>query len=264
MDREIHLDAPPGYFFQRINRQFGQAVMEYGLISAGDRILVAVSGGKDSLTLLHFLILFRKKAPVDFELLAVNLDQGQPDFPADILPRIFTDWGVEYHVERQDTYSLVRERIKPGKTPCSLCSRLRRGVLYTMARNRGCNKIALGHHRDDLIQTFLMNAFFSGKIGAMPPIYTVAEGDLRVIRPLYSVPEEWIRRFVARRGWPLIPCNVCGAGESRRHEMDELLDRLGSRYSGIRESLFGALRHPHVNQLLDRNLWSDPASANPH
>lgn len=247
-----------------INRLIGQALHEYELIRAGDRILVAVSGGKDSLTMLHFLMEFQKKAPVPFDLWAVNVDQGQPGFPAEVLPRLFAEWNVPFHVERQDTYSVVLEKTAPGKTFCAVCSRLRRGILYRLARERGCNKIALGHHRDDLIQTFLLNGFFSGQLGTMTPIYTVEQGDLQVIRPLFAVPEDWIARFAALCEWPIVPCNLCGSQEGlKRLEMARLLAELEAKFPEVKNSLFRALGNPHPEQLLDRGLWQNPAAATP-
>ncbi|MCB1315501.1 MAG: tRNA 2-thiocytidine(32) synthetase TtcA, partial [Leptospiraceae bacterium] len=237
-------------------------LMEFDMIADGDRILVAVSGGKDSLCMLHFLELYRRKAPVRFDIIAVNLDQGQPDYPDHILPALFQDWNENYHIEKQDTYSTVLEKTPPGGTFCSICSRLRRGILYRLAREQGCNTIALGHHRDDLIQTFLMNAFFSGKLGTMPPRYLVEEGDLTVIRPLASVPEDWIRAYVTAAGWSIVPCNLCGSQDGlKRAEMRKLLDSLQSRFPEIKNSLFAALANPHRNELLDRTLWTDPEIA---
>lgn len=242
---------------RRINHLIGRAIAEYDLIRSGDRILVAVSGGKDSLCLLHFLRDFQKKAPVDFDILAVNLDQGQPGFPADVLPRLFRDWDVPHHIEFQDTYSIVLEKTSEGGTYCALCSRLRRGVLYRIAREKGCNRIALGHHRDDLLQTFLMNALFSGKLGTMPPVYTVAEGDLQVIRPLYSVPEELLARYAEISGWPIVPCNLCGSQDGlKRREMADLLRTLEEKSPGVKASLFGAMGNPHLDELLNPALWT--------
>lgn len=248
----------------KINHGIGRAIEEFKLICEGDRILVAVSGGKDSLCLLHFLLQFQRKAPISFEVLAVNLDQGQPGFPPEVLPNLFEAWGAPYHIEKQDTYSIVLERIQ-GRTMCSLCSRLRRGILYRVARERGCTKIALGHHRDDLLQTFLMNAFFSGKLGSMPPIYTIEEEDLQIIRPLYAVSEAWIAEYVALSQWPIIPCNLCGNQEGlKRQEMAELLGTLEKSYPELKNSLFGALGNVHRNELLDRSLWAHSDFAVPH
>ena len=251
-------------FGAKINRAVGKAIHDYELIREGDRILVAVSGGKDSLTMLHFLREFQRKAPVRFELLAVNVDQGQPGFPKEVLPNLFRQWDVPFHIETQDTYSVVLEKTMPGKTYCAVCSRLRRGILYNIAREHGCNKIALGHHRDDLIQTFLLNAFFSGQLGTMVPVYTIEAGDLQVIRPLFAVQEEWVVPYVAEREWPIIPCNLCGSQEGlKRKEMARLLDELQTKFPEVKNSLFRALGNPHTEQLLDRELWSDPTSAHP-
>lgn len=242
---------------RKINHLIGRAIVEYQMIREGERILVAVSGGKDSLCLLHFLQDFQKKAPVRFEILAVNLDQGQPGFPADVLPRLFADWDVPHHIEFQDTYSIVLEKTKEGGTYCALCSRLRRGVLYRIAREKGCSRIALGHHRDDLLQTFLMNALFSGKLGTMPPIYTVAEGDLQVIRPLYAVPEDILARYAALSSWPIVPCNLCGSQEGlKRKEAAALLESLEAKNPGVKASLFGAMGNPHLDELLNASLWT--------
>ena len=249
----------------RIERDIGRAIGDFGLIAEGDRILVAVSGGKDSLCLLHFLKRFQKKAPVSFELLAVNLDQGQPGFPDQILPQLFAEWDVAFHIERQNTYSIVLEKTPEGGTFCAVCSRLRRGILYRVAREHGCNKLALGHHREDLLATFLMNAFFSGKLATMPPVYTIEEGDLQVVRPLYAVPEERLAEYAAVMQWPIVPCNLCGSQEGmKRSAMQDLLKELEVKHPGVRESLLGALRHPHPNMLLAPELWSSPEAAQPH
>ncbi len=266
--RKITGDAEPinpiEHFHTRINREMGKALMDYRMIRNGDRILVAVSGGKDSLCLLHFLQEFQKKAPVNFELLAVNVDQGQPGFPEKTLPDLFSKWQVPFWIEKQDTYSVVVEKTRAGKSFCSLCSRLRRGILYRIARERNCNKIALGHHRDDLMQTFLLNAFFSGKLGTMPPIYRIAAGDLTVIRPLCFVDENWLGGYSNAMSWPIVPCNLCGSQEEmRRKEMGALLMNLDERYPGIKNSLSGAMKNPHRNELLDPALWSHPDYALP-
>ena len=259
--REVATDA----LAERIERDIGRAIGEFGLITDGDRILVAVSGGKDSLCLLHFLKRFQRKAPISFGLLAVNLDQGQPNFPDHILPDLFARWDVPFHIEKEDTYSIVLEKTPVGKTFCTVCSRLRRGILYRVAREHGCNKLALGHHREDLLATFLMNAFFSGKLATMPPVYTIEEGDLQVIRPLYAVPEERLAEYAAAKGWPIVPCNLCGSQEGmKRGAMQELLIELEAKHPGVRESLLGALRHPHPNMLLAPELWSSPMGAEPH
>ncbi len=249
---------------REIEREIGRAIGEFGLLAEGDRVLVAVSGGKDSLCLLHFLQRFARIAPVRFELLAVNVDQGQPGFPAHVLPQLFGQWGAEFHIEKQDTYSIVLEKTPEGGTYCALCSRLRRGILYRLAREHGCNKVALGHHREDLLATFLMNALFSGKLATMPPIYTIEEGDLQVIRPLYAVPEADLAAFAAGMEWPIVPCNLCGSQEGlKRAAMMDLLRDLETKHPNVRRTLLGALRHPHPNMLLDPLLWSG-AAAEPH
>jgi tRNA 2-thiocytidine biosynthesis protein TtcA len=247
----------------RINRAIGEAIADYGLIQNGDRILVAVSGGKDSLTLLHFLGAFRKKAPVSFELLAVHLDQGD-GIPTDPMSALFTEWGIPFEIIHEDIRSIVREKVEPGGIQCPVCSRLRRGILYRCARERGYNKVALGHHRDDLLQTFMLNALFAGKLGTMPPIYRIEAGDLMVIRPLVYVHEEWIVKFIKMAGWPLFACSSCGSSDVlRRAEMGRLLVDLEARFPGAKNSLFGAIGNPHRNELLDRTLWSHPDHALP-
>lgn len=255
MQTTVSLDMAAIY--ERMNRHIGAAIHRYSLIEESDRILVAVSGGKDSLLMLRMLEDFRRKAPIKFEILAVNLDQGQPGFDVTPLKELIESWQIPFHLEYQDTYTTVLEKTKPGKTFCAVCSRLRRGVLYRIAREKGFNKIALGHHREDLINTFLMNAFYAGKLGTMPPIYTVLEGDLKVIRPLVSVPEEFIVQYVEQAGWKLIPCNLCGSQAGlKRKQTNALLDRLESEHPGLKASLFGALGNIHTDELLDASLWT--------
>ena len=242
---------------RKIRREMGRTIAAFRQIEDGDRILVAVSGGKDSLCLLHFLSELRRRAPVRFDLLAVNVDQGQPGFPTETLPTLFREWGVAFHIETQDTYSIVLEKTPEGKAHCSLCSRLRRGILSSVARRLECNKLALGHHRDDLVHTFLLNALYSGKLGTMPPIYEVAEGGLSVIRPLCSVPESWLAEYARFAGWPIIPCNLCGSQVGlRRAKVRQLLDTLEQSDPEIRNSLFAAMGNVHRNELLDRLLWT--------
>lgn len=261
MRRSLATSAEPRrltFLDRKINREVGRAIREWNLIQPGDRILAAVSGGKDSYTMLHYLLKFQKKAPIEFEVVAMNLDQGQPGFPKETLPHLFEEWGATYHIETQDTYSIVLDKLDPGATMCSLCSRLRRGVLYRVARELKCNKLALGHHRDDLLQTFLLNAFFSGKLGAMPPMYRTKDGDIDVIRPLYSVPEHWIKEFVDMQAWPIIPCNLCGSQEGmRRQQMASLLEDLRASNPNVKNSLFGAMGNIHKNEMLDRSIWDD-------
>ncbi len=242
--------------FDKINKGIGSAIADYQMIEEGDRIMIAVSGGKDSLCMLHFLQMFQKKAPIKFDLLAVNLDQGQPGFPSDILPNLFDNWNVPHHIEYRDTYSVVIDKIKEGKTFCSLCSRLRRGVLYDLAKKKGCNKLALGHHKDDLIETFLMNAFYSGQLASMAPHY-VSENEIAVIRPLCNIDEEVIEEYVSIQGWPIVPCNLCGSQDGlKRQFVKKLLTDLSANNTQIKSSLFNALKNPDPNFLLDKKLWN--------
>jgi tRNA 2-thiocytidine biosynthesis protein TtcA len=240
------------HLYTKINHEMGRAIDRFRMIEDGDRILVAVSGGKDSLLLLRMLLDFQKKAPVRFDLLAVHVDQGQPGYdPAPLVAQLDA-WQVPYHIEHQNTYDIVLEKTAPGKTYCTVCSRLRRGILYRLARERDCNSIALGHHREDMIHTFLLNAMFAGKMGGMPAAYTIREQDLRVIRPLASVHEDWIREYVQFAGWILLPCNLCGSQEGlKRKEVAELLVDLEKRYPVVKESLFAALNRVALEELLD-------------
>jgi len=243
--------------FSRINREMGKAITDFKMINEGDKIMVAVSGGKDSLCLLHFLRIFQQKAPVKFELIAVNLDQGQPDFPDQILPTLFAQWDVPHHIEYRDTYSVVVEKIKGSNTYCSLCSRLRRGVLYDLAKKLKCNKIALGHHLDDLIETFLMNAFYSGQLASMAPHYSTIKEDINVIRPLYSLEEKWLDSFAQHRQWPIVPCNLCGSQDDmKRKEMKNLVNQLQQSNPQIKSSILNSLKNPEPNFLLKPELWS--------
>lgn len=245
--------------YTKINSEIGKAIAAFDMIEPGDRIMVAVSGGKDSLCMLHFLKDFQKKAPVSFELLAVNLDQGQPGFPDHILPELFQQWDVPHHIEYRDTYSVVVEKIKDGKTYCSLCSRLRRGVLYDLAQKMNCNKLALGHHLDDLIETFLMNTFYSGQLATMAPHYQTEKENIRVIRPLYAIEEQVLAEYAALQQWPIVPCNLCGSQDGMKREyIKNLLVTLQRENPQIKSSILNAMRNPDPNFLLKPELWNGP------
>lgn len=242
---------------RRLEHQVGKAIDDFNMIEDGDSVLVCLSGGKDSYTLLDILLALRKRAPIDFRIVAMNLDQKQPGFPADVLPNYLKSLGIEYHIETQDTYSIVKEKIPEGKTTCSLCSRLRRGIIYKVASELGTNKIALGHHRDDMIETLFLNMFFGGKLKAMPPKLVTDKGDHIVIRPLAYCNEKDIARFARGMDFPIIPCNLCGSQENlQRQNIKEMLTEWESRYPGRSQNIFTAMQNIVPSHLLDSNQFN--------
>ncbi len=240
----------------KLEQLVGKAIGDFNMIEEGDVIMVCMSGGKDSYTLLEILRALQKRAPIDFRLIAMNLDQKQPGFPEHILPEYFKSIGAEYRIETQDTYSIVKEKISEGKTTCSLCSRLRRGIIYRVAGELGANKIALGHHRDDMIETLFLNMFFGGKLKAMPPKLVTDKGDQIVIRPLAYCAEKDIAKFARTMEFPIIPCNLCGAQENlQRQNIKEMLTAWEHQYPGRSQTIFTAMQNAKLSHLLDGNLF---------
>jgi len=247
----------------RLRGLVGKAIEDYRMIEAGDRVMVCLSGGKDSFTMLDLLLSLQRSAPVDFELLAVNLDQKQPGFPEHVLPEYLEELGVPFHILEQDTYSVVTRVVPEGKTMCGLCSRLRRGALYTFAAERGVTKIALGHHADDIMETLFLNLFFGGKLKAMPPKLRSDDGRNVVIRPLAYCREREIGRYARARGFPVIPCNLCGSQENlQRKEIKRMLRSWEEDYPNRVESILAGLRNVVPSHLLDTALF-DFSALNP-
>src|SRR5947209_3165171 len=249
---------------KRLLRDVGRAVADFNLIEAGDRILVGVSGGKDSFTLLHLLQILKASAPIEFSLVACNLDQGHPGFPAVDLERYLRGTGADVLMLREDTYSVVKRLVPKGKTACSVCSRLRRGILYNAARQLGCTKIALGHHRDDLIESLLLSMLFSGKMRSMPPRLPSDDGRNVHIRPLCYAAESEIAAFAAEMKFPIIPCDLCGSQENlQRKRVKRLLAELESEHPGVRASILGAMGNVMPAHLLDARLSGEQRGADP-
>jgi len=249
IEREIHK------LEKRLCRNVGQAIIDYNMIEEGDRVMVCMSGGKDSYGMLDILMKLQARAPIDFTLVAVNLDQKQPGFPDHILPEYLQKLGIEFHIETQDTYSIVKKNIPEGKTMCSLCSRLRRGILYKVARELKCNKLALGHHRDDMLQTFFLNMFFGGKLKGMPPKLTSDNGEFIVIRPMAYVVEKDLIRWAEHRQFPIIPCSLCGSQENlQRKQIGNLLREWDKKYPGRLETMFTSLQNVVPSHLMDARL----------
>jgi tRNA 2-thiocytidine biosynthesis protein TtcA len=247
---------------KRILRAAAQAIQDFDLVEDGDRIMVAVSGGKDSYTLLHVLMRLRERAPIDFDLVAVNLDQGQPGYPAQVVEGHFKAVGVPYRMISRDTYSVVRRLVPEGKTTCSVCSRLRRGVLYGAAIEMGCTKIALGHHRDDLVETLLLSALYSGALKSMPPKLRAKDGKNVVVRPLCYAAEEDIAAFAAEMRFPIVPCDLCGSQPNlRRRRVKGLLAELSAEHPAVKGNLLHALGHVVPSHLLDKDLQRAVAQA---
>lgn len=242
---------------KRLRRNVGKAIEDYRMIEDGDKIMVCLSGGKDSYTMLDILMSLQKSAPVKFELVAVNMDQKQPGFPERILPAYLEQLGVPYHIVEKDTYSVVKEIVPEGKTTCGLCSRLRRGTLYGFAESIGANKIALGHHRDDIIETLFLNMFHGGKLKAMPPKLLSDDKKHVLIRPLAYCKEKDIEAFSEAREFPIIPCNLCGSQESlQRQNIKQMLADWEKQQPGRSENIFAAVCNVAPSQLGDRELWN--------
>ena len=242
---------------KRLRRLVGTAIIDYNMIEEGDKIMVCLSGGKDSYTMLDILLGLQKTAPIDFEIVAVNMDQKQPGFPEHVLPEYLTALGVPFHIIEKDTYSIVKEIIPEGKTTCGLCSRLRRGTLYDFAAEIGATKVALGHHRDDIIETLFLNLFYGGKLKAMPPKLLADDKRNIVIRPLAYCSEADIIEFASLKGFPIIPCNLCGSQENlQRQVIKDMLHAWEKQHPGRTETIFSAIKNVSPSQLADTGLFN--------
>lgn len=241
---------------KRLRRQVGEAIVDYAMIRDGERVMVCLSGGKDSYTMLDILQSLQRSAPISFDLVAVHLDQKQPGYPPEVLPAYLDKLGIEYHILEKDTYSVVRSVIPEGKTTCGLCSRLRRGTLYGFAQEIGATRVALGHHRDDIVETLFLNMFFGGSLKAMPPKLRSDDGNNVLIRPLAYCRETDIERFASERAFPIIPCNLCGSQENlQRVTIKAMLADWERQYPGRTETIFRAITNVAPSQLADRDLF---------
>ena len=241
---------------KKLCRLVGQAIGDFGMIEDGDKVMVCVSGGKDSYAMLDILMKLRERAPINFEIVAVNLDQKQPNFPAEILPNYLKSLDIPFHIEEQDTYSIVKRVVPEGKTTCGLCSRLRRGILYRVADELGATKIALGHHRDDILETLMLNMFYAGKLKGMPPKLRSDDGKHIVIRPLAYVPEKLLERYAGDMNFPIIPCDLCGSQPNlQRQVMKEMLRDWEKKHPGRVENLFRAMHHIVPSHLMDTEAF---------
>jgi tRNA 2-thiocytidine biosynthesis protein TtcA len=252
-DRKVEREAHK--LEKRLCRQMGQAIVDYNMVEAGDKVMVCLSGGKDSYTMLDILLKLQRRAPVAFDIVAVNLDQKQPGFPAHVLPDYLKSLGVPFHIETQDTYSIVKDKIPEGKTMCSLCSRLRRGILYRVAGELGATKIALGHHRDDILSTLFLNMFFGGKLKGMPPKLQSDDGRNVVIRPLAYVAEKDLARWAEQQQFPIIPCTLCGSQENlQRKQVSAMLKEWERKHPGRLDNMLHALQNVVPSHLADGTL----------
>jgi len=241
---------------KRLRRNVGKAIVDFSMIEEGDRVMVCLSGGKDSYAMLDVLLRLQRNAPVNFSLLAVNLDQKQPGFPEHILPAYLKSLGVDYRIIERDTYSVVKDKIPEGKTTCGLCSRLRRGILYNFAQSEGCNSIALGHHRDDILETLFLNMFFGAKLSAMPPKLKSDDGRNVIIRPLAYCAETDLQRYSDLRSFPIIPCNLCGSQDNlQRQSIKQMLQDWETQTPGRLDNMFAALQNIAPSQLCDTELF---------
>ncbi len=241
---------------KKLQRATGEAIEQFSMIEDGDRIMVCLSGGKDSYTLLQMMLHFQKVARISFEIIAVNLDQKQPGFPVEVLPNYLSQLGVDYKIIEKNTYKIVLEKTPEGKTTCSLCSRLRRGTLYEAAKNLNCNKLALGHHRNDIIETFFLNLFFSGKLEAMSPKFRNDAGDLVILRPLAFCKESDIEVYSEYMNFPIIPCNLCGSQENlQRKKVKQMITDWETDFPDRSSVMMNALQNVYPSHLLDRKLY---------